>query len=193
MDILLAITGASGSIYGLRLAEELAKRQIPLGLVLSEQGAAVMQYDTGVTMDQPFASALANQYNTTVVLHDNHNLWATAASGSAGPSHMVIAPCSMGTLGRISHGVSSTLIERAADVMLKERKPLIMVPRETPLSAIHLQNMLALHQAGADILPACPGFYQKPTSFEALVDFVVSKVLDRLVIPNNLVSRWQGR
>lgn len=118
------------------------------------------------------------------------DFWAGAASGSAAADAMIVVPCSMGTLGRISSGLSSNLLERAADVMLKERRPLLLVPRETPLNTIHLENMLRLSQAGAVILPAMPGFYQGPETIEDLVAFLAGKILDQLDIEHSLFTRW---
>ncbi len=118
------------------------------------------------------------------------DFWAGAASGSAAADAMIVVPCSMGTLGRISAGLSGNLLERAADVMLKERRTLLMVPRETPVNSIHLENMLRLSQAGAIILPAMPGFYHGPQTIEDLVDFVVGKILDQLEIEHSLFTRW---
>jgi len=123
-------------------------------------------------------------------LHSEDDFGIPFASGSNPPDAMIIAPCSMGMLGRIAHGVSSSVLERCADVALKERKTLVLVPRETPISAIHLENMLFLSRAGAEILPACPGFYHRPASVEELVDFVVSRILSRVGIDAGLLPRW---
>ncbi|MBM3946457.1 MAG: UbiX family flavin prenyltransferase, partial [SAR202 cluster bacterium] len=125
-------------------------------------------------------------------LFANDDVGASIASGSYPTKAMVIVPCSMGTLGRIANGVSSSLVERASDVILKERRQLILVPRETPLSRIHLRNMLAVTEAGAEVLPAMPGFYRRPKSVDDLVDFVVGRILDRLGLENALVKRWRG-
>jgi len=189
--IVLAITGASGSIYGLRLLEELLKAGHQVTLVASASGREVCRFEIGVDLDA--ADELKQRWQlpqADLTLRGVDDLWAPEASGSAAPDAMVIAPCSMGTVGRIAAGISGTLIERAADVMLKERRPLLLLPRETPFSCIHLENLLKLSQAGARIVPAMPAFYQKPTTMEDLVDFVVGKLLDQLGISHSLFRRW---
>jgi 4-hydroxy-3-polyprenylbenzoate decarboxylase len=191
MKILLAITGASGSIYGLRLLEELLRHGHQVTLVASASGAEVCRYETGVELNN--AETLKTGWNlpdAQLAIRCVTDLWAPEASGSAAPDAMVIAPCSMGTVGRVSAGISGNLIERAADVMLKEARPLVLLPRETPFSAIHLENMLRLSHAGARIVPAMPAFYQKPESVDDLVNFVVGKLLDQLGIEHNLFKRW---
>lgn len=193
--VFVALTGASGSIYGLRLMEELVKRGHPLTVCASESGQLVCRDETGLDLAGDELEAtdrlckhLGVKLGVEVV--SPGNLFVAAASGSAGPDAMVVCPCSMGTLARIASGISSNLIERAADVMLKERRPLLLVPRETPLSEIHLENMLRLTRAGAHLIPAMPGFYHKPESIDDLVNFVVGKVLDQLGIANDLFRRW---
>jgi 4-hydroxy-3-polyprenylbenzoate decarboxylase len=191
VKFLLAITGASGSIYGLRLTEELLRSDHQVTLVASKSGREVCRFETGVILDN--ADSLKQRWqlpeaHLTIRVADD--LWAPEASGSAAPDAMVVAPCSMGTLGRIAAGISGNLIERAADVMLKEAKPLLLVPRETPFSAIHLENLLKLSRCGARIVPAMPAFYQKPETIEDLVNFVVGKVLDQLGVEQNLFRRW---
>lgn len=191
MKILLAITGASGSIYGLRLVEELLKASAAVTLIASKSGKEVCRFETGIAVDS--ADALTQRWqlkDAELILREENDLWAPEASGSNPPDAMIIAPCSMGTLGRIAAGISGNLIERAADVMLKERRPLLLLPRETPLSAIHLENMLTLSRAGAIIIPAMPAFYHRPQSVADLVDFVAGKVLDQLRIPHTLFTRW---
>lgn len=191
MQTLLAITGASGSIYGLRLLEELLRGGHQVTLVASESGLAVCRYETGVELGD--AELLRQRWNlpdAPLTVRNVSDLWAPEASGSAAPDAMVIAPCSMGTLGRISAGISGNLVERAADVMLKENRPLLLVPRETPFSAIHLENMLKLSRCGARIIPAMPAFYQQPESLIDLVNFVVGKLLDQLGVEHNLFKRW---
>ncbi len=196
MKILLAITGASGAIYGLRLAEELLKAGVNLTLTASTSGIGVCQLETGIKLGgdpAEVAHNLSNRWQTPLDhlnVRDINDLWAAEASGSAAPDAMIVAPCSMGTLGRIAAGISGNLLERAADVMLKESRTLILVPRETPLSAIHLENMLKLCHAGARLVPAMPAFYHQPQTMEALVDFVVGKVLDQAGISHNLFARW---
>lgn len=191
MKILVAITGASGSIYGLRLLEELLRGGHQVTLVASQSGLEVCRYETGLELGD--AEALKQQWelpDASLTIRAVTDLWAPEASGSAAPDAMVIAPCSMGTLGRIASGVSGNLIERAADVMLKEHRPLLLLPRETPFSTIHLENLLKLSQCGARIIPAMPGFYHRPASVNELVDFVVGKLLDQLGIEHSLFRRW---
>lgn len=191
MRILVAITGASGAIYGLRLLEELLRAGQSVTLVASGSGAEVCRFETGVELGD--GDGLKQRWglpDASLTVRGVNDLWAPEASGSAAPNAMVVAPCSMGTLGRIAAGISSNLIERAADVMLKEGRPLILLPRETPLSAIHLENMLRLSQAGARIVPAMPAFYHQPHSLEDLVNFVVGKLMDQLGVPHQLFRRW---
>ena len=191
MRTLLAITGASGSIYGLRLLEELLKAGHNVTLVSSESGLEVCRHETGVALGD--AKSLKQRWGlpeASLTIRTVTDLWAPEASGSAAPDAMVIAPCSMGTIGRIAAGISGNLIERAADVMLKERRPLLLLPRETPFSTIHLENLLKLSQYGARIIPAMPGFYHIPRSMDDLIDFVVGKLLDQLGVEHNLFRRW---
>lgn len=191
MRFFLGITGASGSIYGLRLLEELLRVGHQVTLVASESGLEVCRYETGVELgDGEALKQLWNLPEADLTIRGVTDLWAPEASGSAAPDAMVIAPCSMGTVGRIAHGISGNLIERAADVMLKEHRPLLLLPRETPFSTIHLENLLKLSQCGARIVPAMPGFYQKPETLNDVVDFVVGKLLDQLGIEHSLFQRW---
>jgi 4-hydroxy-3-polyprenylbenzoate decarboxylase len=196
--IFMALTGASGSIYGLRLMEELVSRGFLLTVCISESGQLVCREETGLDLSGDSLSAAARlQKHLGVKLGVEvaapGNLFVSSASGSSAPHAMIVAPCSMGTLARIACGVSNNLIERSADVMLKEHRPLLLVPRETPLSEIHLENMLKLARMGARIIPAMPGFYHKPESIDDLVNFVVGKVLDQLGVPNDLFTRWGDR
>jgi len=196
MKVFLALTGASGSIYGLRLAEELLKSGISVTLSASTSGIAVCRLETGIDLsgdNEAVAAMLTKHWQTDpglLVLRAADDLWAAEASGSSAADVMFVAPCSMGSLARIAAGFSGNLIERAADVMLKESRRLVLLPRETPLSAIHLKNMLALAEMGARIVPAMPGFYHQPASMADLVDFVVGKLLDQADIPHNLFKRW---
>ena len=192
----LAITGASGSASGIRLAGELLKSCDRVSILLSRAGSAVLKFECGIDWegDEVTVTRLMREY-FHVDAHQLHhyavdNLFAPIASGSSAPDALVICPCSMGTLGRIAAGISGTLIERSADVMLKERRPLIIVPRETPLHDIHLENMLKLSRMGARIVPAMPAFYHEPRSMQDLVDFVVGKVLDSMGIEHQLFTRW---
>jgi 4-hydroxy-3-polyprenylbenzoate decarboxylase len=191
VKILLALTGASGSIYGLRLLEELLRGGYQVTFVSSESGRKVCLYETGLTLDD--ADSLKQRWQlpeALLTIRAADDLWAPEASGSAAPDVMIIVPCSMGTLGRIAAGISGNLIERVADVMLKENRPFLLVPRETPFSAIHLENLLKLSRCGARIIPAMPAFYQKPESVDELVNFVVGKVLDQLGVDHSLFKRW---
>ncbi len=195
--IFLALSGASGSIYGLRLARELAQRDVELTLCATPNGQLVCREETGLDLGGDPAVAAARfrdhsglEKGIRVVSHDD--LFFGSASGSAAPDAMVTCPCSMGTLGRIAAGISGNLIERSADVMLKERRPLLLVPRETPLSEIHLENMLRLARAGARIIPAMPAFYHRPGSVDDMVDFVVGKILDHMGFDNELFRRWSN-
>lgn len=196
MKVFLAITGASGSVYGLRLAEELLKAGINVTLAASQSGITVCRLETGVDLSGSLvdvADMLTKRWQTErklLLLRAADDLWAAEASGSSAPDIMFVAPCSMGSLARIATGLSGNLIERAADVMLKESRRLVLLPRETPLSTIHLENMLALAKAGARIVPAMPGFYHQPATMDDLVDFVVGKLLDQAHIPHNLFKRW---
>ena len=181
MKLVVAVGGASGSIYAKRVLDVLAARQakdLEVGLVFSSSGAEVWKHELGDVPAYPF-----KRYG----LRDFH---APFASGSAGWEAMVVIPCSTGGLARIAHGISDNLIGRAADVMLKERRKLVLVVRETPLSTIHIENMLTVTRAGAVILPASPSFYSGPTTIEALLDTVVGRVLDQLGLPNQLQPRW---
>ena len=191
---IVAITGASGSVYGLRLVTELLRSGQRVSLILTSAGRQVLKHEVGLDwsaeikqqrhqVQEHFASIAVD----CLALDD---FWSGAASGSNAADAMIVVPCSMGTAGRIAAGLSGNLLERAADVMLKERRPLIMVPRETPFNTIHLENLLRLAQAGAVVLPAMPGFYHGPESVADLVDFVVGKILDQLKIENGLFERW---
>jgi len=188
--IILGLTGASGSVYFLRLAQRLLQQEILLHVIASVQGEKVLQYETGVTLEDQVKSW--KQSGANILLEDNSNLFSAAASGSSRFDAMVIVPCSMSTLAMLAHGITQTLLTRAADVMIKERRKLVLVPRETPLSTVHLKNMAELSQLGATILPAMPGFYNKPQSMDDLIDVVVGKTLDALEIENDCYKRWEG-
>ena len=183
---IIALTGASGSCYGIRLLEALIASGTEPYVVVSSAGRQVMALETGSGDLKDHLGAHGWREE------DVRDLASPLASGSFQTSGMVIIPCSTGTLGSVAHGISSNLIHRAAEVCLKERRPLIVVPRETPLSAITLQNMLTLAQAGAQVIPANPGFYHQPKSVSDLVDFVVARVLDAMKIPHSLSKRWTG-
>lgn len=187
--IVVGITGASGSIYALRLIEELLKREIFVHIICTENGKRVMKYETSIDIDE-WTRDLREKYST-LKLEDINNLFSGVASGSFKFDAMIILPCSMGTLAEISSGLAKNLLCRAADVALKENRKLIIVPRETPLNAIHLENMLKLSRLGVSILPAMPGFYHNPQSMEDLINFVVGKILDSLSIENSLFKKWE--
>ena len=194
----VAITGASGSIYGVRLVEELLKAGCYVSLVISDTGKKVLFHETGLNLCGTELETMKNALkyfdkSGSITLFDNHNLFASIASGSHKNDGMIVVPCSMGALGRLAVGNSQNLIERTADVMLKEKRRLILVPRETPLNQIHLENMLKLSIMYVDIVPAMPAFYQKPKSMEDLVDFVVGKILDLLKIEHQLFERWGSK
>jgi len=193
--IIVGITGASGSIYGLRLIEELLSAQVELGVLLSDAGRQVLAFETGLSLDAEPASCEEQlrahvRAGESLRVYGMNDFCAPIASGSSAPDAVVVCPCSMGTLGRLAAGLSDNLLERVADVALKERKQLLLVPRETPFNQLHLENMLRLSQAGAQILPAMPGFYQKPQSVAEMVDFVIGKVLDQLGVEHRLFQRW---
>lgn len=181
MRIVLAITGASGALYAQRFIDNLDTSAHELHLVLSNYAQSV------ISQELPDGLRLS----PSVTRHNLKSMNAPFASGSNAFDAMVIMPCSMGTLGRIAHGVSEDLLLRTADVMLKERKKLILVPRESPLSLIHVKNFELLLLAGATIIPANPFFYSLPQTIEQVVDTVVARVLDHLGLPQKLIARWQ--
>ena len=184
--IIICISGASGAIFGIRLLEVLqAAPAVETHVVISKWGQQTLEHETSWSAKD--VRELAD------VAYAAGEISAAVSSGSFRTDGMVIVPCSMRTLGCIANGYGDSLIHRAADVVLKERRRLIVVPRETPLSEIHLENMLTLARAGAVIMPANPGFYNQPQSIEDLVDFMVARVLDHLGIDNDLVERWANR
>ncbi len=189
--IVMAFTGASGAPYGVRLLQALVQAERRVSLIVSSHGLRLLQAETPFESVEGLRAHVGGRaWDRWVTLYDDADRGAGPASGSHRASAMVICPCSMGTLASIAAGTSRSLVERAADVSLKERRPLVLVTRETPLSAIHLENMLRLAHAGAVVLPASPGFYHRPTQVAELVDFVVARVLDHLGIENGLAPRW---
>ena len=191
LPIVLAITGASGGPYAVRLLEALVAAGRPVWLLVSSHGWRLLQTETGIdTLEALRAHVGAERWDAWVTVYDDADRGARPASGSAKSAGMIVCPCSMGTLSAIATGSSRSLVERSADVALKERRTLVLVPRETPLSAIHLENMLRLTQAGATILPAMPGFYNRPRDIGDLVDFVVARVLDHIGVEHGLGHRW---
>lgn len=186
--------GGSGIVYGIRFVEVLLRLGHTVHLAATGASLRVMKHEAGLDVDpaRPDLGALfASELRARLFVHDLAAVEATPSSGSARIAATVLVPCSMGTLARVAHGFSSNLVERMADVALKEGRPLLVVPRETPLSVIHLENMTKLARAGAIVLPAMPGFYHRPTTLQQLVDFVVGKMLDRLSVPHDLVPRWR--
>lgn len=191
LPVVLAITGASGAPYAVRLLEQLAAADRQVWLIVSSHGLRLLQTEMDIdSVDALRKRVGVDAWRRLVTVYDDADRGAAPASGSARNAGMVICPCSMGTLSAVSIGASRSLVERAADVVLKERRPLVLVPRETPLSAIHLRNMLRLARAGAVILPAAPGFYHRPQTVQELVDFIVARVLDHLGVEHALVRRW---
>jgi 4-hydroxy-3-polyprenylbenzoate decarboxylase len=192
--LVVAITGASGSVYARRLLERALEHFESIGLTVSRHAFRVMQeellLETTPAEFRPEMLLPGVAGTDRIYYHDPHDFDAPFASGSAAPEALVVVPCSMGTLGRIAGGTSDDLLTRAADVMLKERRKLILVPRETPLSLIHLRNMLAVTEAGAVVMPAAPGFYHRPQRVEELVDFIVSRILDHLGVRDRNTKRW---
>jgi flavin prenyltransferase len=192
LPVILAITGASGAPYGVRLLEVLATYQVPTWLMISSHGWRLLTEECGIKDDRELKQATGGDWSSVQVF-DDKDRGAEPASGSAKSAGMVICPCSMGTVAAIAHGTSRSLIERAADVVLKERRKLVLVPRESPLSLVHLRNLTLASEAGAIVLPAAPGFYHQPKQVRDLVDFVVQRVLDHIGVELSLVGRWEGK
>ena len=197
--ILVAMTGASGAAYGLRLIEVLLRAGRTAHVVLSGPGRTVVNTETTLRLGKSPAEIrrgllghLGLDDDAPLRVFGTDDWFAPAASGSNPPAAVVVCPCTTGTLGAVAAGTSRNLIERACDVALKEGRRLVLVVRETPLSAVHLENMLRLARAGAVILPANPGFYHRPESVSDLVDFVVARVLDRIGVEHDLAPRWAG-
>ncbi len=191
--IVCAITGASGAPYAVRLLEQLVRAGRRVQLIVSSHGLRLLRTEEDIDSVAALRERVgAEGWDAHVRVFEDADRGAAPASGSARSAGMVVCPCSMGTLSAIAAGSSRSLVERAADVALKERRPLVLVPRETPLSTIHLENMLRVTQAGAIVLPAAPGFYHRPTRIEDLVDFIVARVLDHLGVEHELVPRWGG-
>lgn len=200
--VVVAMTGASAMAYGLRLLDVLAREKTGVDLMLSANARELCRVELGkeleallkeiygcdVSEGESFGKARGG--GSLLTFHAPDDFGAAAASGSGRDHPMVVVPCSMGTLGRIAAGLSDNLLTRSADVCLKERRPLILVPRETPLSVIHLENMLTLTRAGAIILPPCPGFYQGGDSVEQLVDFIVQRIINHLGLDITLQPAW---
>jgi len=192
--VVVAICGASGTVYGLRLLKALLERDVRVFLIVSSAGKQVLSHENGYN-GEPFIEFLTangcdiNERSNLTVL-DEHDFFTPPASGSFRHDGMVIAPCTMGTLAAIAGGMGNNLIHRGADVCLKEQRKLILVPRETPLNTIHMENMLRASKAGATILPASPSFYTRPASLNDLVDTVIARILDHLGIAHDLMKPW---
>jgi len=198
-SVTVAITGASGALYATRTLAALLERELHVELVISDYGRRLLRDELGdEAAVETLLPYLSGKYGDRVAagrmtLHSNKDLGATIASGSHGSAGMVIVPCSMKTLAGVAHGLSRNLVERAADVMLKERRPLVIVPRETPMSLPQLRNMVLCAEAGAVLLPAMPAFYQLPRTLDDLADFMAGKILGALGIDHDLYPVWTGR
>lgn len=194
--ITLALTGASGAPYALRLLECLVQADYQVFVLASSAARVVLKTEQGIdwpASPQALSQQLCADYGARegqIVACGKEEWFSPVASGSAAPKQMVICPCSMGAVSAIAHGASDNLIERAADVVIKERGQLILVPRESPFSPIHLENMLSLSRIGVTIMPAAPGFYHQPQSVGDLVDFMVARILDHLGVEHQLMQRW---
>ncbi|MFO1361886.1 MAG: UbiX family flavin prenyltransferase [Burkholderiales bacterium] len=183
--IIVAITGATGAIFGVRVLEALGAAGVETHLVLSKWGQQTVEHETGLTLEDLRARA--------AVVHGTGNMAATVSSGSFRTEGMIVAPCSMRTAAAIALGYGENLVHRAADVVLKERRRLVLVPRETPLSEVHLENLLKLARMGVAIVPPMPAFYNKPASVDDIVNHVVARVLDQFGIDASFAKRWDGK
>jgi flavin prenyltransferase len=188
LPVTFAMTGASGAPYAVRLLKALNDAAVPVRLIISRTGWRLLDEELDIGGEAALHERTGDWSN--VIMYSDDDRGATPASGSAPSRGMVVCPCSMGTLASIAQGTTRSLIERAADVVLKERRRLILVPRETPYSSIHLENMLRLTHAGAVVLPASPGFYHRPQHIDDLIDFVVGRVLSQLGIAHAIGPRW---
>lgn len=189
--IIVGITGASGSLLAKRLVETLIELEYEVHLVTTENGMKVFEYEIGIPLAS-FTERLLND-GGKIVLHSGQNMFSPIASGSFDVQAMVVIPCSMGTLAKIAHGTSDHLLARAADVMIKEDKKLILIPRETPLSSIHLRNMLVLSEIGVVIMPPMPAYYTHAQTLLEVTDITVGRILEKLNIHNPLHRIWQGK
>jgi 4-hydroxy-3-polyprenylbenzoate decarboxylase len=190
-DYVIGITGASGSIYGVRLVRELVFRKNNVNVVITPAGKQVMKEELGTSDIGNIKKQGLSKINGNINIWENDDFEAPFMSGSGAPEGVIIIPCSVGKLGAIANGVSSNLLERTADVALKEKRQLILVVRETPLNLIHLENMVKAARAGAQILPAMPAFYHRPRTVDDMVNFVVGKVLNLLRVQHNLFKGWR--
>lgn len=190
--LVLAITGASGAPYGVRLLEALLALEQRVWLIVSAHGLRLLEAECGIGSLEAWGAKCGERWERLVTVFDDRDRGALPASGSVPTAGMVICPCSMGTVAAVALGTSRSLVERAADVTLKERRRLVVVPRETPLSEVHLENLLRLARLGVQVIPAMPGFYHRPSRVDELVDFVVARVLDHLGLEHSLGRRWSG-
>ncbi len=188
---IVALTGASGIIYGIRLVEELLKAGFEVHLIVSDPACTVIKQELNWKLDEEVEDTFRKLLPGNLYFYKNYDIGAGIASGSFLTEAMIVIPCSMSSISNIAHGTSKNLVERAADVMLKEKRRLIVVPRETPLSSIHLRNMLLLSEMGVHVVPAMPGFYHRPQTLDEVVDFVVGKVMDAMNIPHSLFQRYK--
>ena len=192
--LVVAITGASGAPYAVRFLQQLVEHRVRTWLIVSSHGFRLLQTECEIRdLAGLRAQVGGDGFDACVTVFDDNDRGASPASGSARSRGMVICPCSMGTVSAIAHGSSRSLVERAADVALKERRSLLLVPRETPLSLIHLENLAQVTRAGAVVMPAAPGFYHKPTSIDDLIDFVVARMLDHVGVSHAIGQRWGHR
>ena len=189
--VVLALTGASGAPYGVRLLEVLARERVPVWLVPSDHGMRLLREECNIKSLDGLKEATGGDWSSVAVFPDDDR-GAKPASGSQRTGGMVVCPCSMATVAAIAGGTSRSLVERAADVTLKERRKLILVPREAPLSLVHLRNLVTVTEAGAVVIPAAPGFYHRPTKVSELVDFIVQRILDQLGLEIEIARRWGG-
>ncbi|MBL8987320.1 MAG: flavin prenyltransferase UbiX [Gemmatimonadales bacterium] len=189
--LVMALTGASGAPYAVRILELLATRREPVWLIVSGHGWRLLVEECGIRDLDGLRAATGGDW-TSVTLFEDNDRGAKPASGSQKTRGMLICPCSMGTVAAVAHGTSRSLVERAADVTLKEGRKLVVVPRETPLSLVHLRNLTAAAEAGVTVLPAAPGFYHRPKSLSDLIDFVAQRVLDQFGYEIDVAPRWGG-
>jgi 4-hydroxy-3-polyprenylbenzoate decarboxylase len=191
-DYVIGITGASGSIYGVRLIHELVSRKHHVDVVITNAGKKVMEEELGISGSKEIKNLLLSPKNVQIRIYENDDFTAPFMSGSNAYEAVIIIPCSVGKLAAIANGISGNLLERTADVALKEKRPLLLVVRETPLSLIHLENMVKVVKAGAQVLPAMPAFYHHPKTIDDMVNFIVGKVLNLLRIEHNLLKGWRS-
>ena len=189
LPLVFALTGASGAPYAVRVLEALARGRLPVWLVVSSHGWRLLGEECGITTQDELRLATGGDWSS-ITTFDDDDRGAKPASGSQRTRGMLVCPCSMGTVSAIAHGASRSLVERAADVTLKEGRKLVVVPRETPLSLVHLRNLTALAEAGGTVLPAAPGFYHRPANVGQLVDFIAQRVLDQFGYDITIAPRW---